>query len=88
MAITGWREGVQEGCLLLINHLSSCILQRQRGVQAEVQSPAIVNFPEITASPNFLEYSLENVATLMKIDRELFGGGSEKEIFKAVIKWI
>ena len=53
-----------------------------------MQSPAIVNFPEITASPNFLEYSLENVATLMKIDRELFGGGSEKEIFKAVIKWI
>ena len=52
-----------------------------------MQSPAIVNFPEITAFPNF-EYSLENVATLMKIDRELFGGGSEKEIFKAVIKWI
>ena len=46
------------------------------------------NFSEITASANFLEYSLENVATLMKIDRELFGGGSEKEIFKAVIKWI
>ena len=53
-----------------------------------MQSPAIVDFPEITASPNFFEYSLKNVATVMKIDRELFGGGSEKEIFKAVIKWI
>ena len=52
-----------------------------------MQSPAIVDFPEITASPNFFEYSLKNVATVMKIDRELFGGGSEKEIFKAVIKW-
>ena len=48
------------------------------------------NFSKITASPNFLEYSLENVEILMKIDnlRELFGGVPEKEIFKAVIKWI
>ena len=48
------------------------------------------NFSKITASPNFLEYSLENVKTLMKIDnfRELFGGVPEEEILKAVINWM
>ena len=53
-----------------------------------MQSPATDYFSEITAFPNFLDYSLETVATSMKIDLELFGGGSEKEIIIAVIKWI
>ena len=48
------------------------------------------NFSKISASPNFLEYSLENVKTL-KIDnlRELWRcPGPEEEIFKAVINRI
>ena len=48
------------------------------------------NFSEITASPEFLLYSLLDVKTLVNIEnlRELFTCVPEKDIFKAVIKWI
>ena len=55
-----------------------------------VDSFMVDNFSEITASPEFLEYSLVDVKTLVNIEnlRELFTCVPEKDIFKAVIKWI
>ena len=44
------------------------------------------NFSEITASSDFLEYSLSNVVST--ISGSSFGGVHEKEIFKVVINWI
>ena len=47
------------------------------------------NFSEISASPNFLEYSLANILNLINIDnlRQPFTCVLEKDIYNAVIKW-